>query len=149
MKIIYLLTLVAFLALPTILLSQVGNTTLVKEKFNLNREMEDAIGYAQAVKVGNTLYISGTASWGPMKEALKNAYDNIEKTLKAYNADFSNVVKENLYSTQLDSAIKYKDVRLSYYGNDFPSATWVEVKRLYVPDLVVEIEVIAILNEIE
>ncbi len=120
---------------------------LVKEKFNINRQAEDDIGYAQAVKVGNTIYVSGSVGWGEMKEALKMAYDNINKTLSAYNVGFANVVKENLYTTSLDSAIKYKNIRLLYYGNDFPAATWVEVKRLYNPGLVVEIEVIAMLPE--
>ena len=116
---------------------------LKKEKFNIDKAGEDEIGYAQAVKVGNTIYISGSVGWGKMDDALKLAYDEIAKTLKNYNATFENVVKENLYSTELDSVIKYKDVRKIYYGNEFPAATWVEVKRLYNSGLVVEIEVIA------
>lgn len=122
-------------------------SALKKEKFNSNKVEEDKIGYAQAVKVGNTIYVSGSVGWGRMDEALKHAYDKINETLSHYNIGFGNVVKENLYTTVLDSVIKYKDVRLQYYKNDFPAATWVEVKRLYSPGLVVEIEVIAILNE--
>jgi enamine deaminase RidA (YjgF/YER057c/UK114 family) len=125
--------------------SQNTPSTLKKEKFNIDKAGEDAIGYAQAVKVGNTIYVSGSVGWGEMEEALKLAYDEIDKTLKNYNATFGNVVKENLYTTALDSVIKYKDVRLRYYGNDYPAATWVEVKRLYNPGLVVEIEVVAVL----
>jgi len=128
-------------------LSQNKQATLKKEKFNIDKAGEDAIGYAQAIKVGNTIYVSGSVGWGNMEDALKLAYDEIEKTLKNFNATFENVVKENLYSTALDSVIKYKDVRLRYYGNDYPAATWVEVKRLYNPGLVVEIEVIAELAE--
>lgn len=120
---------------------------LKKDKFNLDKAGEDKIGYAQAVKIGNTIYVSGAVGWGKMADALKLVYDEIDKTLKNYNATFSNVVKENLYSTELDSVIKFKDVRREYYKNDFPAATWVEVKRLYDPALVVEVEVIAVLPE--
>jgi 2-iminobutanoate/2-iminopropanoate deaminase len=120
---------------------------LKKEKFNLDKAGEDKIGYTQAVKIGNTIYVSGSVGWGNMADALKLAYDEIDKTLKNYNATFSNVVKENLYSTELDSVIKFKDVRREYYKNDFPAATWVEVKRLYDAGLVVEVEVIAVLPE--
>jgi 2-iminobutanoate/2-iminopropanoate deaminase len=123
--------------------------TLKKEKFNIDKVGEDEIGYAQAVRVGNTIYISGSVGWGKMEDALKLAYDEISKSLKNYNATFENVVKENLYSTELDSVIKYKDLRRIYYGNDFPAATWVEVKRLYNSGLVVEIEVVAELPDIK
>ena len=125
------------------------NNNLVpgKEKFHLNKAGEEEIGYTQAVKVGNTIYVSGSVGWGKMQDALKLAYDEIDKSLKSYNATFENIVKENLYTTALDSVIQYKDVRRAYYGTDFPAATWVEVKRLYNPDIVVEIEVIAVLPE--
>jgi enamine deaminase RidA (YjgF/YER057c/UK114 family) len=120
---------------------------LKKEKFNIDKAGEDQIGYCQAVKVGNTIYISGSVGWGKMEDALKLAYDEIDKTLKNYNASFANIVKENLYSTALDSVIKYKDIRRRYYGNDYPAATWIEVKRLYNQGLVVEVEVVAVLPE--
>jgi 2-iminobutanoate/2-iminopropanoate deaminase len=116
---------------------------LKKEKFNIDKSGEDEIGYAQAVRVGNTIYISGSVGWGKMDDALVLAYNEIGKTLKNYHATFQNVVKENLYTTALDSVIKYKDLRRNYYGTDYPAATWVEVKRLYNSGLVVEIEVIA------
>jgi len=123
------------------------STSIKKEKFNINKAGEDKIGYAQAVKIGNTIYVSGSVGWGKMDDALKLAYDELEKTLKNYNASFENVVKENLYTTALDSVIKYKDLRRNYYGNNFPAATWVEVKRLYDPSLVVEVEIVATLPD--
>lgn len=118
-----------------------------KEVYNSNKQSEDEIGYAQAVKVGNTIYISGSVGWGNMPDAIKLAYDEIEKTLKHYNATFNNVVKENIYTTALDSLIQYKDLRKVYYGKDYPSASWVEVKRLYNADLIIEVEIIAVLPE--
>lgn len=126
---------------------QYSAVALKKEKFNINKAGEDQIGYSQAVKVGNTIYISGSVGWGKMEDAIKLAYDEIDKTLKNYNASFANVVKENLYTTALDSVIKHKDIRRIYYGSDYPAATWVEVKRLYNPEIVVEVEVVAVLPE--
>jgi enamine deaminase RidA (YjgF/YER057c/UK114 family) len=120
-----------------------------KEKFHTNEQMENDIGYTQAVKVGNTLYISGAVGWGTMPEAIKIVYDELRTTLKHYNADFSNVVKENLYSPVLYSLIAHKELRKPYYNNDYPAATWVEVKRLYNADLVLEVEVIAVLPKLK
>jgi 2-iminobutanoate/2-iminopropanoate deaminase len=143
----YLFSIIIFFSVNFLTYGQSDRKPPIKEKFNLDKESEDAIGYTQGVKVGNAIYISGSVGWGDMEGALKHAYDEINQTLEAYHADFSHVVKENLYTTALDSVIKYKDIRKNYYGDDYPAATWVEVKRLYNPGLVVEIEVIAILPE--
>ena len=141
-----LLALLIFFAV-TNTYSQSSSMLIKKEKFNIDKQGEDNIGYTQAVKVGNTIYVSGSVGWGNMKDALKLAYDEIDKTLKHYNASFKNIVKENLYSTELDSVIANKEIRVQYYGTDYPAATWVEVKRLYNPGIVVEVEVTAVLPE--
>lgn len=129
--------------------SQSNSGSLWKEKYHSNKSGEDEIGYTQAVKVGNTIYISGSVGWGSMPDAIKMAYDELEKSLQAYGANFTNVVKENLFTTQLDSVIKYKDIRRTYYHKDYPAATWTEVKRLYSPDVVLEVELVAVLPEKE
>lgn len=126
-----------------ICISGLAQTTKI-ERFEVNSD----IGYTEAVKVGNTIYISGRVGWGNMKEALKKSYLSIESTLKHYHATFDNIVKENIYTTSLDSVIENKDVRKEFYKNNhFPAATWVEVKRLFSKDFVVEIEAVAIINE--
>jgi len=127
--------------------AQSQKTIIKKEKFNIDKAGEDEIGYTQAVKVGNTIYISGAVGWGKTEDALKLVYDELEKSLKFYHATFENVVKENLYALAVDSVIKYKDVRKLYYKNDFPAATWVQVSRLYNQGLVVEVELVAVLPE--
>ncbi len=147
MKRTFTLLALLFFCAATNAYCQSSSMLIKKEKFNIDKQGEDNIGYTQAVKVGNTIYVSGSVGWGNMKDALKLAYDEIDKTLKHYNASFKNVVKENLYSTELDSVIAYKDIRTQYYGTDFPAATWVEVKRLYNPGIVVEVEVTAVLPE--
>jgi 2-iminobutanoate/2-iminopropanoate deaminase len=120
---------------------------LVKENFNLDKAKEDKVGYVQAVKVGNTIYVSGSVGSGNMVDALNMAYGKIDKSLRHYNLGFKHVVKETIYTTALDSVIKYKDVRKNYYINDYPAASWVEVRRLSNPNKIVEIEVTAILPE--
>lgn len=133
---------ILFLSFCSVIVAQ----SPVKEKFEVNND----IGYAEAVKVGNTIYISGSAGWGNMSEAMRRAYKGIENALKHYNATFENVVKENVYTVALDSVIQHRDIRREFYkNNDYPAATWVEIKRLYNKDLVVEIEVVAVLREKE
>lgn len=110
-------------------------------------DWEDEIGYRAAVRVGQTLYISGVAASGEMPAAVRETYDGLAKILKAHGLTFKNVVKENIYTTNLDALKANQKLRLSFYGKDFPAATWVQVQRLYMPDHVIEVELIAVFPE--
>jgi 2-iminobutanoate/2-iminopropanoate deaminase len=112
--------------------------------FHRNESAETEIGYCQAVRVGNTLYVSGTAGQGPMPAAVRAVYDRLKLTLEANGLTFADVVKENVYATDLDAFIANKEIRKEFYQQATPSATWVQVQRLYVPALVVEIELTAV-----
>jgi enamine deaminase RidA (YjgF/YER057c/UK114 family) len=111
--------------------------------YHMNAAVETDIGYCQAVRVGNTLHISGSVGRGEMAAAMHGAYDELKQTLSANGLDFRNVVKENVFATDLDAFIRNKDIRKEYYGTTFPAATWVQVQRLYLPALVVEVELTA------
>lgn len=119
---------------------------LNKEKFSRG-PWENDIGYVQAVRVGNTLYISGSVGQGAMPEAIGQAFGAIKETLAHYHLDFSNVVKETIYTTDLDALKTHAGVRRPFYGEDFPAATWVQVSRLFDASMVIEVEVIAVFPE--
>ena len=108
---------------------------------------EQAIGYSQAIRRGKTLYVSGTVGANAKGEPtdldgqMKKAYEGIQKTLAHYNTDFSHVVAERIYTTDMDALIHSQETRKQFYGNALPAATWVEVKRLYSPADKIEIEV--------
>lgn len=112
--------------------------------YHLNASVETAIGYCQAIRVGNHLYISGSVGQGEMAAAIRGAYGELKTTLEANGLSFRNVVKETVYTTNLDEFIKNKDVRKEFYGEAFPTDSWVEVQRLYTPAFVVEVELEAV-----
>ena len=114
-----------------------------KHKFNLG-SWENEIGYAQAVRVGNVLYVSGSVGGGAMPDAIKQAFDTIGRTLAAHRLGFQHVVKENIFTIDLDALKTNKDVRKTYYQGDFPASTWVQVARLYNPQYLIEVEVVAV-----
>jgi len=116
---------------------------VAKQCFHLDAAIETQIGYCQAVRIGHTLHISGSVGKGEMSTAMRSAYGELRSTLQANGLGFGDVVKENVYTTDLDAFIKNKDVRKEYYGKDFPAATWVQVQRLYSPAFVVEVELTA------
>lgn len=133
----FLLALIIAL-LPWIVLAQEAKI----EKFNI----EPKYGYTQMVRVDNKLYLSGVTGKGPMNESIESVYNRIEIMLKKVGADFSNVIKENLYTTDLDDVKQNNAVRLKYYNGEFPAATWVQVDRLFQPEYNLEVEVIAVID---
>ena len=116
---------------------------LKTEKFKLG-DWEDEIGYRQAVRVGNTLHISGVAGSGAMPDAIKGVYGELQKILTHFGLTFAHVVKENVYTTDLEALKANLAVRRAFYGTEFPAATWVQVSRLYEPTHVLEVELVAV-----
>jgi 2-iminobutanoate/2-iminopropanoate deaminase len=100
-----------------------------KKPFYINEKAEKEIGYAQAIRIGDTLYVSGS---------------ELKQTLAAHGLDFKNVVKENLYTTDLDAVKANAAIRKEYYGAECPAATWVQVQRLYLSKFVIEVELVAV-----
>ncbi len=120
------------------------DNTIKKEKFNWGRGTQDtSAGYAQAVKVGNVIYISGTVARDVNPEGIKRVYDALERTLKSYGATFQNVVKENLFTTDIEAMKQFNSVRKAYYNGDFPAATWVQISRLFMAEAKLEVELVA------
>ncbi|MEY8759016.1 RidA family protein [Chryseobacterium tongliaoense] len=120
-------------------------TKIKKEKWHWNKESkQDTIaGYTQVLKVDNVLYISGAVTNDITPEGITSVYNALKASLSSYGATFENVVKENLYTTDIEAMKKYNNVRKAFYKGDFPAATWVQIQRLYMPKAKLEVELIA------
>lgn len=123
--------------------SSVAQITKDKWHWDQALKQDTTAGYAQVVKVGNVLYISGAVARDITPEGITRVYNALERSLKSYGATFQNVVKENLYTTDIEAMKKYNDARKAFYNGDFPAATWVQISRLYMPDAKLEVELIA------
>lgn len=115
-----------------------------KTCYNLDPAFEKEMGYCQAVRVGDTLYIAGTAASGDMPVAIGKVYADLKSTLAAHGLTFADVVKETVYATDLDAFIKHHHIRKAMYTGGYPVATWLQVPRLFTPALVVEVELVAV-----
>lgn len=128
---------------------------------------EDQYGYAQAVKVGDTIYVSGQLSHddegnmvGPapldangkicdhsnMEVQMRQTYTNAKKILGRYGATLDNVVEEVLYVTDMDAAFAVAGlVRKEAYGAEKPqvASTILVTSRLALPTQLIEIKFIA------
>lgn len=116
---------------------------LAKQVWYGHEKTERAYGYASAVRIGDTLYLSGVPAGGDMASALKRVYGGIKAVLARHGLDQRHVVKENLYTTDVDAVANNNNVRLDFYKGETPAATWVQVQRLLMPQAVLEVEVIA------
>ncbi len=74
-------------------------------------------------------------------------HDGLQKTLAQYGATFANVVKENLYTTDIEAVKKKNEARKAYYKGDFPAATWLQIDRLYMSEANLEVDLIAIIED--
>jgi enamine deaminase RidA (YjgF/YER057c/UK114 family) len=109
--------------------------------------VETEIGYCEAVRVGRTVHVSGVVAVGPMEAAIPKAYEALRQVLAGQGLTFADVVKETVYTTDMDAFVAHKDLRKAYYAGHLPAATWVQVQRLYDPRLVLEVEITAELPE--
>jgi 2-iminobutanoate/2-iminopropanoate deaminase len=120
---------------------------IAKKKFYDGRfnQQDTSIGYTEAVLADNVLYISGWLDKGTIPEQLQGIYTSLGKILKAYGASYQNVVKETLFTTDMESVKSNNSVRKAFYKGDYPAATWVQISRLYDgrPDAQIEVELIA------
>ena len=119
------------------------------EYFLLRPEVEKAYGYSHAVKIGNSIKISGAVSMdddgnptavGDIEQQMKNCYADLEKILKHFGCTFDDVVKEDIFTTDMAQMLEKSAYRAEIYKNGFPTGSWLEVKGLALPEFMVEIE---------
>jgi enamine deaminase RidA (YjgF/YER057c/UK114 family) len=144
---------------------------MLKEPVYLGVPWEDAYGYAQAVKVGSTIYISGQLSHddggnlvGPatldgsgkildssnMALQMRTTYENARRVLAKFGASLDDVVEEVIYVTDFEAAFAVAGkVRKAAYGTDRPicASTILGTTRLAFPQQLVEISFTAVLPE--
>jgi enamine deaminase RidA (YjgF/YER057c/UK114 family) len=119
------------------------------EYFHLRPEVEKAYGYSHAVKIGNSIKVSGAVSMddegaatavGDFLQQMKNCYSDLDKVLKHYGCNFDDVVVENVFTTDMPAFLEHADYRNSIYTKQFPTGSWLEVKGLALPEFLIEIE---------
>ena len=101
------------------------------------------IGYAEVVQRGDTLYVSGmTGEGASMADQVTAVYGEIGKLLAARGLDSKAIIKENVYTRDIDAFKAAGEIRKAFYKDEvYPAATWVQIDRLYNPEQLVEIEI--------
>ncbi len=117
--------------------------------------LQDTPLYRQAIKAGNTVYIAGQIAVdqdgqivgrGDVTAQATQVFENLSKALAAAGADWSHLVKITVYVTDAGLRDPVREVRRRYLGSPDPVvSTFVVVAALALPELLIEIEGIAVL----
>jgi reactive intermediate/imine deaminase len=113
-------------------------------------------GYSHVVEVtgGRTLYVSGQIALdrdgnvvGPDFAAQTlQVFENLKDALAAGGATFADVVKLTVFLTDAEQIQTYRQIRDRYITGSPPASTLVQVVRLARPELMIEIEAIAVVE---
>ena len=112
-------------------------------------------GYSHVVEIssGRTIYIAGQVALdksgsvvgkGNFATQATQVFENLKLALASVDATFDNVVKVNTYVTDMSQVQTLREIRARYYGKNAPASTLVEIGKLANPDLMIEIEAIAV-----
>ena len=114
-------------------------------------------GYAHAIQVDKTLYISGQIPLDMDMNVVgkkdifaqtDQVYGNLKKVLEDAGGTMKNIVMLNIYCTDIEAFDKEtRGLRKKYFGDYYPAITAVEVKRLYRRDFMIEVEAVAVLDK--
>ncbi|MBK6379863.1 MAG: RidA family protein [Chitinophagaceae bacterium] len=115
---------------------------------------EDVVGYSRAVRIGNIIEVAGTTAMdgdvligqGDIYAQTVFIFKKIEKALMELGAGLTDVVRTRMFITDISTWEEAGKAHGEFFKNIKPVATMVEVSNLIDADLLIEIEVTAILQ---
>ncbi|MBC6112923.1 RidA family protein [Pedobacter sp. CCM 8938] len=112
---------------------------------------------AQGHRVGDLLFISGQTAIGDDGKLVgignfdtqaQKAFENLDRVLKAGGSSLKNVVKVTIMLRDMGNFKKIVELRGKYFTAPYPADTIIEVSSLFSPDALIEIEAIAVADEV-
>ena len=118
-------------------------------------EWEPIVGYSRAIRAGSHVYVSGTTATGPggrlvgsnVYEQTRQCLTNIVTALERAGARIEDVVRTRIYVIDIEDWREVGRAHGEVFGEIRPASSMVEVSRLVTPEMLVEIEAEAIVEE--
>lgn len=126
----------------------------MRTNYSSGSKWEDIVGYSRAVKVGNTVEVTGTVASGEDGNVVgkndpyiqtKFIYQRIEKVLQQAGASMQDVVRVRMFVTDISKWQEYGRAHSEFFSTIKPCNTMVEISALIEPDYMIEIEATAII----
>jgi 2-iminobutanoate/2-iminopropanoate deaminase len=111
---------------------------------------------AQAYRVGDLVFVSGQAAIdehgqivgeGDFDAQAAQTFRNLERVLTAGASSLASIVKVTIFLTDMSNFPKIVELRGRWFTPPYPADTIVEVTSLALPELMIEIEAIAVVDE--
>ena len=127
---------------------------MYKKVINTEKSPRPGSTWSQAVKSGNFVFLSGNTGLDPVtrkvveggiKEQATQALTNIKNVLEAAGTSLENVVNITLFLRNIDDLEKFNEVYGKFFKKDFPARITIEANRLPLPNILLEVGVIATL----
>jgi len=114
---------------------------------------DDAFNMSQGIQIGDAIYVSGQIALDPegnlvgkgdIMAQTRQALENVKTVLGAAGASMDDVVKVTVYFTDISRLRETHEIRAQYFSDPPPASTSVEIKALAFPDVLIEIEAVAV-----
>ncbi|MCK9517607.1 MAG: RidA family protein [Dehalococcoidia bacterium] len=116
---------------------------------------EEVVGYSRAVRIGNVVAVSGTTAAMPDgsvyggEDAYAQAYrafEIAEQALREAGAKREDVIRTRMFVTDMARWEDFSRAHGDFFRETRPAATMVEVRRLMTPEMLIEVEIDAVIG---
>jgi enamine deaminase RidA (YjgF/YER057c/UK114 family) len=127
-----------------------------RTNYSSGAKWEDIVGYSRAVKIGNTIEVTGTVAADDTSNLVggNDAYEQtkfiiqkIEKVLEKAGGSLKDVVRTRMFVTDISRWEEYGKAHGEFFKDIRPCTSMIEIKGLIAPEYLIEIEATAVISK--
>lgn len=127
---------------------------MTRKNISSGAPWESIVGYSRAVRIGNTIAVTGTVGVdddgnpvGDTEAQARKALEKIQLVLQEAGASLEDVIRTRMFVTNIDEWETIGRVHAEFFGSIMPATSMLEISRLIAPGLTIEIEADAIVSD--